>query len=66
MISSLPVFYHRFFGFGHFSAGAIQKEQADFWEKARNEKGTPCDWQFRTEDARIKLKRLYPTFAEPD
>jgi transposase len=42
------------------------KEQADFWEKARNEKGTPCDWQFRTEDARIKLKRLYPTFAEPD
>jgi hypothetical protein len=20
------------------------------------------DWQFRTNDARIKLKRLYPTF----
>ena len=27
----------------------------------RNAAGSSCDWQFRTEDARIKLKRLYPT-----
>lgn len=27
----------------------------------RNAAGSTCDWQFRTADARIKLKRLYPT-----
>jgi len=27
----------------------------------RNAAGDTCDWQFRTDDARIKLKRLYPT-----
>lgn len=30
------------------------------WEKDRNENRSKCDWQFRTEDARIKLKKLYP------
>jgi hypothetical protein len=27
----------------------------------RNAAGDTCDWQFTTADARIKLKRLYPT-----
>ena len=31
------------------------------WEWDRNESGYGVDWQFRTTDARIKLKRLYPT-----
>jgi hypothetical protein len=30
------------------------------WEKDRNDVKVQIDWQFRTEDARIKLKRLYP------
>ena len=30
------------------------------WCAARNEKQVGVDWQFRTEDARVKLKRLYP------
>jgi DNA-binding Lrp family transcriptional regulator len=30
------------------------------WEKMRNEEKTIINWQFTTEDARIKLKRLYP------
>jgi hypothetical protein len=30
------------------------------WEKNRNEGQKGVDWQFTTEDARIKLKRLYP------
>ena len=33
------------------------------WEKARNESGATIDWRFTTEDARIKLKRLYPSFV---
>ena len=31
------------------------------WQKQRNFQGAKVDWQFTTEDARIKLKRLYPT-----
>ena len=30
-------------------------------EKERNRRGASVDWQFRTADARIKLKRLYPS-----
>ncbi len=30
------------------------------WQATRNENAKPADWRFTTEDARIKLKRLYP------
>jgi len=30
------------------------------WERQRNEANATVDWQFRTADARIKLKKLYP------
>jgi len=29
-------------------------------QRERNERAKPVDWQFTTEDARVKLKRLYP------
>ncbi len=32
------------------------------WQNQRNKNHTKADWQFTTADARIKLKRLYPTF----
>ena len=32
------------------------------WESARNTEQKGVDWQFTTNDARIKLKRLYPQF----
>jgi hypothetical protein len=35
------------------------------WQQPRNADEVRVDWQFRTPDARIKLKRLYPTLA-PD
>ena len=31
------------------------------WVDSRNNKHAKADWQFTTADARIKLKRLYPT-----
>jgi hypothetical protein len=34
------------------------------WETARNAVRVTIDWQFTTEDARIKLKRLYPVIKE--
>ncbi|MCF6228021.1 MAG: IS630 family transposase [Planctomycetes bacterium] len=30
------------------------------WATKRNQEQTGVDWQFKTEDARVKLKRLYP------
>lgn len=32
------------------------------WETQRNSQKATIDWQFTTDDARIKLKRLYPSF----
>ncbi len=37
----------------------IQEVKA--WESARNAAAVGCNWQFTTSDARIKLKKLYPT-----
>lgn len=34
---------------------------AQAWQVARNQRGVPTNWQFTTSDARLKLKRLYPT-----
>lgn len=32
------------------------------WEETRNQEACAIDWQFTTQDARVKLKRLYPSF----
>ncbi len=32
------------------------------WEEERNRNAVKTDWQFKVEDARIKLRSLYPTF----
>ena len=37
------------------------KLQVESWANSRNNKQKGVDWQFTTKDARIKLKRLYPT-----
>lgn len=41
----------------------VEREVAA-WVRDRNEAGQTIDWRFTTEDARIKLKRLYPAFQE--
>lgn len=33
------------------------------WQQSRNTKKAKINWQFRTDDARVKLKRLYPTIS---
>lgn len=40
------------------------KSEVAAWNTDRNQAGTTADWQFTTDDARIKLKRLYPSFEE--
>jgi hypothetical protein len=37
------------------------EKQVAAYEKARNAKQVKIDWQFTTADARVKLKRLYPS-----
>ena len=32
------------------------------WQVNRNTHHVKADWQFKTDDARIKIKRLYPQF----
>ena len=38
--------------------------EVDAWQNHRNAAGGPVDWRFTTDDARIKLKRLYPSLQE--
>ena len=40
------------------------RRQTTAWEKRRDQAEVKVDWQFPTADARIKLKRLYPSIAE--
>lgn len=40
---------------------SLQQEVAA-WLRQRNTKHAKADWRFTTEDARIKLKRVYPAF----
>ena len=35
--------------------------EVDSWQQTRNMCASPMNWQFTTSDARIKLKKLYPT-----
>ena len=40
----------------------ILRREATAWAERRNAEQVGVDWQFTTEDARIKLKRLYPQY----
>lgn len=40
------------------------KTEVEAWQKSRNSKNAKINWQFTKEDARIKLKRLYPTIYD--
>ncbi len=38
----------------------LEREVAT-WEAERNALGGPVNWRFTTDDASVKLKRLYPS-----
>jgi len=40
------------------------RREANAWEVERDTAGTKADWQFTTENARIKLRKLYPSIDE--
>jgi len=45
------------------SLAELEREVAA-WEEARNEQGAKVRWRFTTEQARIKLHRLYPSIQQ--
>jgi hypothetical protein len=38
--------------------------EAQAWQERRDAAGGKIEWRFGTDDARIKLKRLYPSLQE--
>jgi predicted AAA+ superfamily ATPase len=40
------------------------KSEAEAWEDHRNNKNSKINWQFTNKDARVKLKRLYPSIYD--
>ena len=40
----------------------ILAHQVNAWQEHRNKHHAKANWQFKTADARVKLKRLYPQF----
>jgi hypothetical protein len=56
----------------HFSISAFCNARSDqqilahevnAWQDHRNKHHANANWQFKTADARVKLKRLYPQFG---
>lgn len=39
------------------------RKEVDAWTTTRNRSATTIEWRFTTEDARIKLKQLYPAIS---
>jgi hypothetical protein len=40
------------------------KQEVAAWQSHRNKRHAKADWQFTTENARVKLKRLYPSLSD--
>lgn len=46
----------------HFESKQEVVKEVEAWQKNRNENEMPINWQFTNEMARVKLKKLYPSF----
>lgn len=42
------------------------KQEISAWQKERNQTAAKVIWKFTTDDARVKLKHLYPIFEEDE
>ena len=48
----------------HISSVKIIKEEVAAWQSNRNNKNSKINWQFTNKDARVKLKKLYPSIDD--
>jgi hypothetical protein len=42
----------------------VLKQEISAWQAQRNQEAIGANWKFTTEDARVKLRKLYPSFPE--
>lgn len=42
----------------------LLKQEVTAWEAQRNQAAIGANWKFTTEDARVKLRKLYPSFLQ--
>ena len=45
----------------HIATKELLVAEINAWQTKRNAKQAKANWQFTTKDARIKLRKLYPT-----
>jgi len=50
----------------HIDEVTVLRHEFESWEKSRNRTEAKVRWRFTTEDARIKLEKLYPVLEYPD
>ena len=48
----------------HISTIAKIRDEANAWQKHRNNKNSKINWQFTNKQARVKLKKLYPSIND--
>jgi transposase len=48
----------------HLSTIEQIRSEVEAWTESRNNKKSPINWQFTNKDARVKLKRLYPSLED--
>ena len=48
----------------HISEMEVIKEEVDAWKSHRNNKNSKINWQFTNKEARVTLKRLYPSIND--
>jgi len=46
---------------GRIGERSVMTTEVEAWTKVRSDKKIIADWQFTTADARVKLRRLYPS-----
>jgi len=57
---ALSVLSHECLGNRRFETIEILEDELEAWENEHNENRRKINWQFKTSDARIKLRHLYP------
>ena len=44
------------------STSEVLRQEISAWQARRNQEAVGANWKFTTEDARVKLRELYPSF----
>ena len=48
----------------HISSMKKIKDEVEAWQTNRNNKNSKINWQFTNKEARVKLKKLYPSIYD--